>query len=116
MVRAETGLRVVGEAYSGEEAVEKMRELRPDLILMDIILPQMNGVDATRVILDEEPKIKVLALSNYSNRALVHKALQAGARGYVRKDHAFEELLDAIRAIVGGGTFIGAGIDPTVAP
>lgn len=104
-------LAVIGEADSGEDAVEKARRLNPDLVLMDIVLPRMNGAEATRLILEEHPDTLILVLSNYSNAGLVRSLLDAGARGYVRKDHAFEELLQAIDTVVSGRRYIGAGID-----
>lgn len=112
LVDGDPGLVVVGEAESGEDAVEQARRLEPDLVLMDIILPNMNGADATRIITGARPETRVLALSNYSNRGLVRKVLESGASGYVRKDHAFEELLRAIETVIDGRQFIGSGIDP----
>lgn len=109
-------LDVVGEANSGEDAVKLASRLEPDLVLMDILLPKMNGAEATRAILKERPETLVVALSNYSNRGLVRTVLEAGARAYVRKDHAFEELLEAIDTVVKGGRFLGTGIDATLTP
>ncbi|MEJ2721978.1 MAG: response regulator transcription factor [bacterium] len=111
LVVAGDDLAVIGEADSGEDAVEKARRLTPDLVLMDIVLPRMNGAEATRLILKERPETLILVLSNYSNAGLVRNLLDAGARGYVRKDHAFEELLEAIDAVVSGRRYIGSGID-----
>lgn len=111
LVDGAAGFDVIGEAESGEEAVEKARSLDPDLVVMDIVLPNMNGVDATRAILQADPDTVVLGLSNYANRGLVQKMLDTGARGYIRKDYAFEELLDALRAVMTTERFVGTGID-----
>jgi DNA-binding NarL/FixJ family response regulator len=111
LIEAEKDLTVVGEADSGEDAVRKARQLTPDLVLMDIVLPRMNGTEATRLILKDRPETIIVALSNYSNRGLVRTMLGAGARGFVRKDHAFEDLLDAIKTVVDGRRFIGTGVD-----
>lgn len=110
LVHGHDMLEVVGEAASGEEAIQMARSLHPDVVLMDIVLPQMSGVDATRKILGENPDTLVLAVSNYANPGLVRKMLELGARGYVRKDHVFEELRQAIDEVLQSRRFIGAGI------
>lgn len=110
LVEGKGGLNVVGEAVNGKDAIEKARALRPDLILMDVIMPQVNGAEATRIILEELPETLILVLSNYSNRSLVRALFDAGARGYVRKDQVFEELMEAIETVVSGRQFIGSGL------
>lgn len=92
-------LRIVGEAADGRQALEKARELAPDLILMDVDMPNMNGLTATELLQKELPGIKVLVLSMYSNSDYVLRILRAGARGYVLKDAAPEELLKAINVV-----------------
>lgn len=114
LVESGHDLTVVGEAASGEDAIKKARRLQPDLILMDIVLPQMNGADAARIILEERPETLVVALSNYANRGMVRTVLEAGAQAYVRKDYAFEELLEAIDSVIGGHRFFGTGIEPGI--
>ena len=104
-------MEVVGESASGEDAIEKARRLRPDVIVMDILLPTISGVEATRQILEECPSIKVVALSNHSGRNLVRAVFEAGGMGHVRKDHAFEELVPAIRSICAGTPYLGANVN-----
>jgi len=97
---------VVGEAEDGRKAVELVRELQPDAVITDITMPNLNGVDATRQIVREFPKVKVLALSIHCNRTFVADMLRAGASGYVLKECSFDELVEAIRTVVGGGTYL----------
>lgn len=105
------GIHVVGQADSGEEGVRQTRELHPDLVVMDIVMPGMNGIEATREILANDPGIRVLALTNHTGRNLVKAVLAAGATGYVRKDQAFEELIPAIHSVAEGTKYIGAGVE-----
>jgi DNA-binding NarL/FixJ family response regulator len=96
---------VVGEASNGEEAVLKARELSPDLVLMDIDMPGMNGLVAADALRNENPKIKVLVLSMHSQPDNVMRIFQAGARGFVLKHAPADELLKAIQAVDSGETF-----------
>ena len=95
---------VLGEANNGAEAVSLADDLKPDLILMDMGMPVMNGVDATRAITTKHPGIRILGLSMESSRLYVVEALKAGATGYLLKDCAFAELADAIAAVARGET------------
>jgi len=97
---------VIGEAGDGAEAVRLAGELKPDLVIMDLTMPIMNGIDATREITIKYPDTRVLALSMESNRFFVVEVLKAGAAGYVLKDTAFAELLDAIHAVARGETYL----------
>lgn len=103
-------LEVVGEAADGRDAVTQARLLRPDVIVMDIAMPELNGVEATRLILAELPQVRVVALSMYADRRFVAEILRAGALGYVLKDGAFEELALAIRTITEGKTYLSPSI------
>jgi len=98
-------LQIVGEAANGQEAVVKARELKPDVVLMDIDLPQLNGLAVTELLRKELPQIRVLILSIHTNPEYVLRILQSGARGYVLKDATPEELVRAIDAISSGETF-----------
>jgi len=97
---------VVGEAGNGAEAVRLTAELQPDLVIMDLTMPVMGGIDATRLITQRYPQIKVLALSMESDRFFVVEVLKAGATGYLLKDSAFAELIEAVHAVARGETFL----------
>jgi two-component system, NarL family, response regulator len=97
MLAQEPDLDIVGEAANGLQAVERVRELRPDLVLMDINMPVMNGIEATRVIRAECPGVRVIGLSMYEHAEQAHPMLDAGASVYVCKTDAPEALLQAIR-------------------
>jgi DNA-binding NarL/FixJ family response regulator len=97
---------VIGEAGDGAEAVRMAGELNPDLVIMDLTMPIMNGIDATREITIKFPDTRVLALSMENNRFFVVEVLKAGATGYVLKDTAFAELLDAINTVARGETYL----------
>lgn len=99
-------LAVVAEAADGNSAIENARQARPDVVVMDIGLPGLNGIEATRRILADNPAIKVLALSTFADRRMVLQILEAGASGYVVKAAGAEELLRAIRAIAQGKTYL----------
>ncbi len=103
-------LEVVGEAADGRDALAQARLLEPDVIVMDIAMPELNGVEATRLILAERPQVRVVALSMYADRRFVAEILRAGALGYVLKDGAFEELALAIRTITEGKTYLSPSI------
>jgi two-component system NarL family response regulator len=110
----EDGLDVVGEAGNGYEAVEKAEALRPSVVVMDIGMKDLNGVEATRQIMAQNPQAKVIALSTHSDESYVLSMLEAGASGYVLKDAAVEEMRLAIRAVVGGRHYLSPGITGTV--
>ena len=102
LLEAAADLSVAGVAGSGEDAVVRARELRPDVVLMDLQLPGMSGIEATRAIGAADPDVRVLVLSLFEDEESVFLALRAGARGYVLKDAEEEELLGAIRAVARG--------------
>lgn len=98
-------IRVVGEAGDGQEALRKAKELTPDLVMMDVDMPHMNGLTATELLRKELPEVKVLVLSMHSHSDYVLRILQAGARGYVLKQASTEELLKAIETVFAGDSF-----------
>ncbi len=98
-------LKIVGEASDGNEALRKTRELGPDIVLMDISMPGMNGLVVTELLRKETPKVKVLVLSMHGNREYIFRIIQAGAHGYVSKGAPPEELVRAIESICAGKPF-----------
>ena len=90
---------VVGEASDGQEAIDKVRELSPDVVLMDVAMPGMNGLIATRYILEESPNTRIIILTQYGNAEYVFPLLQAGASGYVLKQAADTDVIKAVRAV-----------------
>ena len=104
------GVIIVGEAASGEEAVTRVRDLQPDIVLMDLSLPKMSGIEATRVIRAELPATRVLALTMHRDQAYVKGALEAGASGYVVKDSRPSDLVAAIEAVHRGEQVVEAGV------
>lgn len=110
MLEREPDMKVLGEAEDGRSATRMARELGPDLIVMDVSMPEMNGILATSVILAEFPKIKVLALSMLADTRVVHNMLRAGASGYLIKDCSFTELVRAIRLVIANKTYLSPGI------
>jgi DNA-binding NarL/FixJ family response regulator len=104
------GLEVVGESANGREVIALAAELMPDLILMDITMPELNGVDATRLLLKEFPRLKVIGLSMNSDRRYVVAMFAAGAVGYLLKNSASEELILAVRAVAAGLKYVSPAI------
>src|SRR6185369_13071364 len=101
---------IVAEVGDGLEAVQKAEELQPDLIMLDIGLPSLNGIDAARRICELSPKSKILFMSQESSADVVQEALALGALGYVVKAHAGSELLPAVEAVLQGRQFVGSGL------
>ena len=109
-IRALLGLHddieIVGEASEGKEAIEKAGELAPDVIIMDIAMPGMDGLEATRRIIKKSPKVKVLVLTQHDNREYILSAIKAGTAGYVPKKALGSELVSAIRTVCKGDSFL----------
>jgi DNA-binding NarL/FixJ family response regulator len=114
LLEAEGGLEVVGEAGDGREAVAKARKLRPDVVVIDITMPNMNGVIAMRQILKVSPGTKVLVLSMHADEQFVAQALKAGASGYVEKGANLAELVGAIKAVASGKSYLSGDITTVV--
>jgi len=107
-------LQVVAVAGNGREAVSEALRLRPDIVIMDIAMPELDGVEATRRIVERCPETRVLILSMYLSAEHIYRALQAGAQGYVLKESAGEEVVDAIRALRAGKRYLSHRITETV--
>jgi len=114
MIAGLQGMEVIAEAEDGRTALRLARELKPDLIIMDIGMAELNGMEATRQIRAEAPRVKVIALSMHSDVRFVSEMLKAGASGYLLKDSAFEELARAIKVVRAGGTYLSPGISGVV--
>jgi len=110
LLRLERDIEVVGQARDGAEAVELVPQLQPDLVLMDLKMPGMNGIEATRQIRTHHPGVKVLVLTTYDDDEWVFDAIRAGASGYLLKDTPRNEVLKAVRGTVEGKSFV----DPAV--
>src|SRR5512147_2599541 len=104
------GIQVVGEAENGREALELSLRLRPDVVLMDVSMPQLNGLDATEQLKKRDPGIKVLILSAHDNDEYVMKVVRSGANGYLLKSSTHEELFTAIRTVAAGDAFFSHGV------
>ena len=102
LIEAKPDMELVGEAADGVEAEEKARELRPDVILMDLVMPEMSGAAATRIIRERWPHVQVIALTSFQEKELVREALQAGAISYLLKNVSVDNLAEAIRAAHAG--------------
>jgi DNA-binding NarL/FixJ family response regulator len=100
------GIEIVGEAINGLDAIEKTEQLLPDVILMDVKMPQMNGIEATERIHNHYPAIKILALTSYSEQDQIARIIKAGALGYILKDSSPEELIEAINQVASGNLFV----------
>jgi two-component system response regulator NreC len=103
-------IELVGEAVNGREAVEKVRKLLPDIVLMDIAMPLMDGLEATRRICKESPRTKVIALTQYDDREFVFPIIEAGARGFISKTAASSELTSAIRSVHRGDSYLSPSV------
>jgi DNA-binding NarL/FixJ family response regulator len=104
-----------GEADSGNEAVRMVDELDPEVVLMDVTMPGMNGIEATRLIRSAHPQVKIILLTLHESSEVLRSGFRAGANGYLLKADAEEELMKALRVVVGDGSYISPRIDPSVA-
>ena len=111
LVNAQPDMEVIGEAADGRTAWEQAKDCQPDIVIMDLSMPQLNGAQATERLTQACPQVKVLALTVHEDKGYIHQLLQAGASGYVLKLAAAEELIHAIRIVAAGGVYL----DPTVA-
>ena len=107
IVEAQEEMNVVGQAGNGEDGVRLAAELHPDIVVMDVVMPGMNGLAASREINASSSQARILAVSNHTGENLVEALLEAGVSGYLRKDRAYEELVPAIRTIASGTQYIG---------
>ena len=114
LIEAQPDMQVVAMAPDGREAVRLAREAAPDVVLMDLSMPELNGADATRSILERDARCRVIVLSMYADRAYVRRALKAGASGYVVKRSAAKEVVEAIRAVYAGQRYLSSKVADVV--
>ncbi len=114
ILSAHADLEIVGEAGNGREAVELAATLRPDVVVMDVTMPELNGIEATRRLTAENPHIRVVALSMHKDSVYVREILRAGARGYLLKDSVADDLVAAVRAVAGGEGYLSPAISNAV--
>jgi two-component system response regulator NreC len=114
ILAAQPDMEIVGEAGNGREALDLAGQLQPDVIVMDVAMPELNGIEATRRIADISPRSRVLALSMHKDSVYVREILRAGARGYLLKDSISSDLLAAVRAIARGEGYLSPGVSDAV--
>jgi two-component system response regulator NreC len=114
ILAAQPDMEIVGEAGNGREAVDLAEKLQPDVIVMDVAMPELNGVEATRRVTVSSPRTRVLALSMHKDSVYVREILRAGARGYLLKDSIASDLLAAVRAVARGEGYLSPGVSDAV--
>ncbi len=114
LLKKQQDLQIMAEAGDGRTAVKLVQKYSPDLVVMDAIMPDLNGIEATRQIIAANPRIKIIALSMYSDRQFIIEMFKAGASGYLLKDCAFEELISAIRSVVNNQIYLSPRIATVV--
>lgn len=114
LISSAPDIEVIAEAKDGKEATEKTRKLKPDIVLIDIGMPVMNGIEATRIIKKENPKTKVIAVSMHSDRQFVKGILEAGADGYLLKNCTYRQLIDAVQSVISGKKYLSDDITEMV--
>ena len=115
LLEEKLGYECVAEVDDGDTAVSKAKELKPDVVIMDIVLPHLNGIEATRQIKASQPQIEVIVLSMYATRSYILQLLQAGASAYLLKDSAVEDLAAALTAVRKGGMYLSPAISTAAA-
>ena len=111
---AQADMEIVGEAANGRDAVDLALSLKPDIVVMDVAMPELNGIEATRRLFTAEPHIRVIALSMHKDSVYVREILRAGARGYLLKDSGADDLVKAVRAVAGGESYLSPAVSNAV--
>lgn len=114
VLESEPDIEVVGEASDGRQAIERAEQDRPNVVVMDIAMPRLNGIDATAQIMKHDPRTGIVILSMYSDEEYLLRALTAGAKGYLLKDSAESELVNAVRMVAAGKPFFSPDISKTL--
>jgi DNA-binding NarL/FixJ family response regulator len=107
-------MEIIAQAKDGRSTVELVKELKPDVVIMDISMPDLNGIEATRQITKDFPKVKIIALSMHSSKNFIIEMFKAGASGYLLKDCEYDELVNAVRLVTAGKTYISPSISDVV--
>jgi two-component system response regulator NreC len=111
---AQPDMKIVGEAGNGREAISQAAELQPDVVVMDVAMPELNGIEATRRIAESSPRVRVLALSMHKDSVYVREILRAGAKGYLLKESIDVDLLTAVRAVAKGDGYLSPAVSEAV--
>ena len=111
LIDAQGDMEVIGQAANGREAVQLAKTLNPDIVVMDVSMPELSGAEASEQIRDSCPEVRVMALTRHADQGYLRRLLQAGASGYVLKKSAADALINALRVVAGGGTYL----EPTLA-
>jgi DNA-binding NarL/FixJ family response regulator len=111
---SEEDMEIVGQAENGYQAVKLAQEVTPDIVIMDIAMPELNGIEAARQILKVNPQVKIVALSMHSNKKFIHEMFKTGAMGYLLKDCEYAELINAIRVVMRNMTYLSPSISGVV--
>jgi len=114
LLEKERDFTVIGEADNGRDAVQSVCKLQPDIVIMDIAMPKLNGIEATRQLIGEHPKLKIIVLSMHADKRFVTEVLKAGAVGYLQKSCAFKHLITAIRTVLEGHVYMSPEITGVV--
>lgn len=114
ILAAQADMEIVGEAGNGREAIAKAAELHPDVVVMDVAMPELNGIEATRRLAETSPQTRVLALSMHKDSVYVREILRAGARGYLLKDSIDVDFLTAVRAVARGEGYLSPAVSDAV--
>jgi two-component system response regulator NreC len=114
LIQQEENMEIIAQTGDGHSTIELTRELSPDIIIMDIGMPDLNGIDATRKITRDFPNVKIIGLSMHSGKKFISEMLKAGASGYLLKDCAFEELITAIKTVSEGKTYLSPSISDVI--
>jgi two-component system, NarL family, response regulator NreC len=114
ILNAQADMEIVGEAGNGREAVDLVEKLKPDVVVMDVAMPELNGIEATRRVSDVSPHTRVIALSMHKDSVYVREVLRAGARGYLLKDSGAGDLVSAVRAVACGEGYLSPAVSNAV--
>ena len=106
LLESQPDIEVIGQAEDGHNAIELVRKMQPDIVIMDVTMPKLNGMDATRQITQLFPKVKVIGLSGHTDNSFIIRMLKAGASAYVLKHCLFDELLEALQVVSQGGRYL----------